>query len=64
MVESGTRARFFLLLGSWKTMNGPELLRVVEMIHRDKSIEKSIVFDGIEQAIVWEYALKAAQDLF
>ncbi len=33
-------------------MNGPELLRVVEMIHRDKSIEKNIVFDGIEQAIV------------
>ncbi len=33
-------------------MNGPELLRVVEMIHRDKNIEKSIVFEGIEQAII------------
>jgi len=33
-------------------MNGPELLRVVEMIHRDKNIEKAIVFDGIEQAIL------------
>ena len=33
-------------------MNGPELLRVVEMIHRDKNIEKEIVFEGIEQAII------------
>jgi N utilization substance protein A len=33
-------------------MNGTELLRVVEMIHRDKSIEKEVVFEGIEQAIV------------
>ncbi len=33
-------------------MNGPELLRVVEMIHRDKNIEKHIVFEGIEQAII------------
>ncbi|MCA9071606.1 MAG: transcription termination factor NusA [Planctomycetaceae bacterium] len=33
-------------------MNGPELLRVVEMIHRDKNIEKAIVFEGIEQAIL------------
>lgn len=33
-------------------MNGPELLRVVDAIHRDKNIEKGIVFDGIEQAIL------------
>ena len=33
-------------------MNGPELLRVVDAIHRDKNIEKAIVFDGIEQAIL------------
>ena len=33
-------------------MNGSELLRVVDAIHRDKNIEKEIVFDGIEQAIL------------
>lgn len=33
-------------------MNGPELLRVVDAIHRDKNIEKAIVFEGIEQAIL------------
>ncbi len=33
-------------------MNGSELLRVVDAIHRDKNIEKAIVFDGIEQAIL------------
>src|SRR5271169_900290 len=34
------------------TMNGPELLRIVDAIHRDKSIDKEIVFEGIEQAIL------------
>ena len=33
-------------------MNGPELLRLVDTIHRDKNIDKSIVFEGIEQAIL------------
>ncbi|HCC99268.1 MAG TPA: transcription termination factor NusA, partial [Planctomycetaceae bacterium] len=33
-------------------MNGPELLRLVDAIHRDKNIEKEIVFEGIEQAIL------------
>jgi len=33
-------------------MNGSELLRVVDAIHRDKNIDKTIVFDGIEQAIL------------
>lgn len=33
-------------------MNGPELLRIVDAIHRDKSIDKAIVFEGIEQAIL------------
>lgn len=33
-------------------MNGQDLLRVVEMIHRDKNIDKDIVFEGIEQAII------------
>lgn len=33
-------------------MNGHELLRVVDAIHRDKNIAKGIVFEGIEQAIL------------
>ena len=33
-------------------MNGNEVLRIVDAIHRDKNIEKEIVFSGIEQAIL------------
>jgi transcription termination/antitermination protein NusA len=33
-------------------MNGSEVLRVVDTIHRDKNIDKEIVFEGIEQAIM------------
>lgn len=33
-------------------MNGSEILRTVDAIHRDKSIDKDIVFEGIEQAIL------------
>lgn len=33
-------------------MNGSEVLRIVDAIHRDKSIDKGIVFEGIEQAIL------------
>ncbi len=33
-------------------MNGQELLRIVDAIHRDKNIDKEIVIEGIEQAIV------------
>jgi len=33
-------------------MNGPEILRIVDAIHRDKSIDTEIVFEGIEQAIL------------
>ena len=33
-------------------MNGNELLRIVDAIHRDKSIDKNTVFEGIEQAIL------------
>lgn len=33
-------------------MNGPEILRIVDAIHRDKAIDKEIVFEGIEQAIL------------
>ena len=33
-------------------MNGPEVLRIVDAIHRDKNINQEIVFEGIEQAIL------------
>lgn len=33
-------------------MDGKEILRIVEAIHIDKSIDKEIVFEGIEQAIL------------
>lgn len=33
-------------------MNGTEVLRLVDAIHRDKNIDKEIVFEGIEQAIL------------
>ena len=33
-------------------MNGNEVLRVVDALHRDKNIDKEIVFDGIESAIL------------
>ena len=33
-------------------MNGPEILRIVDAIHRDKSIDPEIIFEGIEQAIL------------
>lgn len=32
-------------------MNASEVLRIVDTIHRDKNIDKEIVFEGIEQAI-------------
>uniref|UniRef100_UPI0003AFF961 Transcription termination factor NusA n=1 Tax=Planctopirus limnophila (strain ATCC 43296 / DSM 3776 / IFAM 1008 / Mu 290) TaxID=521674 RepID=UPI0003AFF961 len=32
--------------------NGNEVLRIVDSIHRDKSIDKEIVFEGVEQAIL------------
>ncbi|MAT68452.1 MAG: transcription termination factor NusA [Planctomycetaceae bacterium] len=33
-------------------MNAAEVLRIVDAIHRDKNIEKEIVFEGIEAALV------------
>ena len=33
-------------------MNPGEVLRIVDAIHRDKNIEKDIVFEGIEAALV------------
>jgi N utilization substance protein A len=33
-------------------MNGVEVLRIVDTIHRDKNIETEIVFEGIEQSIL------------
>ena len=33
-------------------MNGPEVLRLVDTISRDKNVDPEIVFEGIEQAIL------------
>jgi N utilization substance protein A len=33
-------------------MNAGEVLRIVDAIHRDKNIDKEIVFEGIEAALV------------
>jgi N utilization substance protein A len=33
-------------------MNGTEVLRIVDAIHREKNIDKNVVFEGIEQAIL------------
>src|SRR5210317_357218 len=33
-------------------MNGDEIKRIVDAIHRDKNIDKETVFEGIEQAIL------------
>ena len=33
-------------------MNGNEILRLVDSLHRDKNIPKEIVFEGLEQAIL------------
>ncbi|MEJ7592377.1 MAG: transcription termination factor NusA [Planctomycetaceae bacterium] len=33
-------------------MNGNEILRIVDAIHRDKAIDSEVVFEGIEQAIL------------
>ena len=33
-------------------MNAAQIMQVVDTIHRDKHIDKEIVFEGIEQAIL------------
>src|SRR5690606_31145073 len=33
-------------------MKGSEILRIVDAIHRDRNVDKEIVFEGIEQAIL------------
>src|SRR5262245_63227723 len=33
-------------------MNPQDILRIVDAIHRDKNIDKEIVFEGIEAALV------------
>src|SRR5207245_9729341 len=38
--------------GDWrKTMNGADLLRIVDLMHREKNIPKDVIFDGIEAAL-------------
>jgi N utilization substance protein A len=38
--------------GNGTYMNATEVLRIVDAIHRDKNIDKEIVFEGIEAALV------------
>jgi N utilization substance protein A len=33
-------------------MNGPEILRIVDAMHRDKNIPKEVIFEGIESALL------------
>src|SRR6059058_3674645 len=47
---SGTRSHFFC----WKKdhrMNGADLLRLVDQMHREKNIPKEVIFEGIEAAL-------------
>src|SRR6267378_3877068 len=32
-------------------MNGADLLRIVDLMHRDKNIPKEVIFEGIEAAL-------------
>ena len=32
-------------------MNGADLLRIVDLMHREKNISKEIIFEGIEAAV-------------
>src|SRR3974390_258367 len=32
-------------------MNGADLLRIVDMMHREKNIPKEVIFEGIEAAV-------------
>src|SRR5436190_6614747 len=34
-----------------KTMNGQDLLRIVDLMHREKNIPKEVIFEGIEAAL-------------
>ncbi len=43
-------------------MNGPELLRIVETMHREKNIPKDVIFSGIEAALQLAAQRAAAED--
>ena len=32
-------------------MNGADLLRIVDLMHREKNIPKEVIFEGIEAAV-------------
>ena len=43
-------------------MNGPELLRIVDAMWKEKGIPKEVIFEGIESALIAAYAdVHAAQ---
>src|SRR5438552_12722325 len=39
------------LSGKGPTMNGADLLRIVDLMHREKNISKEIIFEGIQAAV-------------
>src|SRR5947209_7107764 len=39
------------LSGKGPTMNGADLLRIVDLMHREKNISKEVIFEGIEAAV-------------
>jgi len=48
----GSQSPLFLVLGDGtKVSMGSEVLRIVDAIHREKKIDKEIIFQGLEQAI-------------
>ena len=47
-----TRQFEIALKGRYPTMNATELLRIVDAIHRDKNVDKEVVFGAIEAALV------------
>ncbi len=54
-MKSGIMSHFFyyeVYTKRFRYMNGDEIKRIVDAIHRDKGIDKEIVFEGIEMAIL------------
>jgi transcription termination/antitermination protein NusA len=51
-LKNSVATRLGRIRGGKVAMNPQEILRIVDAIHRDKNIDKEIVFEGIEAALV------------
>ena len=51
-IAACTNCSFFTAFESEGPMNPSEVLRIVDAIHRDKRIDKEIIFSGVEAAIL------------